>query len=391
MWDIGSDESVVGIPAVNGLVGAEHDIDWIGRLQKLGVPEIRVGHVQNALRSFFVVVVSERFFAEDKELKMCFLLCPDGCERFVVKGFEKLEHVLGHRFGKAQFKLVTSGFWTKSMLDRVKPIQEVSAATKFKIGVIRWCANQGENEALKNDMSPDYVEFLDFLGERRKVEDLGTFKGGLSESTGSETYATSFNNVEIVFHVPPLLPRGIQSDEQCLERKRFSGNDVVNIIFLDGDAVFDPSCVASQFNHVWVVVKKIPSNGPEDDSDLRYKICVVAKEGFPRPRPFLPCPAVFSVKTMPHFRLFFLHLIVNLERAALQFAPAFVSKSRRTRGTLLAAACESCLPGWQTATAAPADLSTKISSADLEAGKKKLKKVVKKTRQMTGMRLNEKL
>jgi hypothetical protein len=33
-----------------------------------------------------------------------------------------------------------------------------------------------------------------------------------------------------------------------LERKRHLGNDVVVIVFQAGDTIFDPTCIASEFN-----------------------------------------------------------------------------------------------------------------------------------------------
>lgn len=39
-----------------------------------------------------------------------------------------------------------------------------------------------------------------------------------------------------MFHVAPLLPFDSAPNSQQIERKRFIGNDIVNIIFLDADA-----------------------------------------------------------------------------------------------------------------------------------------------------------
>ncbi len=57
-----------------------------------------------------------------------------------------------------------------------------------------------------------------------------------------------------MFHVSTFLPRRI-GDEQCLDKKRHLGNDVVVIVFCDDENVmFDPLEMHSQFNHVFVVV-----------------------------------------------------------------------------------------------------------------------------------------
>ncbi len=168
-----------------------------------------------------------------------------------------------------------------------------------------------------------------------------------------------------MFHVPPMLPRGPLSDLQCLERKRFTGNDVVNIVFIEGQGSFSPEAVSSQFNHAWVVVRKVLPD--------RYKVNVVCKEGFPRPRPFLPTPCVFEATS--HFREFLLWLLVNLERSALLYAPVFVTKARRTRATLLAAACEACEAGWIEPQSKLKSGSAMVAT-DLKEGKKKLRRVL---------------
>jgi hypothetical protein len=44
-------------------------------------------------------------------------------------------------------------------------------------------------------------------------------------------------------------------DLQRVERKRHLGNDVVVIIFKEGPGAFDPLCIKSHFNHVFIVVQ----------------------------------------------------------------------------------------------------------------------------------------
>jgi hypothetical protein len=52
---------------------------------------------------------------------------------------------------------------------------------------------------------------------------------------------------EVMYHVSTLLPHS-KKDVQQLERKRHLGNDVVVIVFQAGDTIFDPTCIASEFN-----------------------------------------------------------------------------------------------------------------------------------------------
>ena len=60
-----------------------------------------------------------------------------------------------------------------------------------------------------------------------------------------------------MFHVSTLLPH-TESEPQQLQRKRHIGNDIVNVIFLDGSlkefSRFKPVFIKSNFTHVYVVV-----------------------------------------------------------------------------------------------------------------------------------------
>ena len=61
-----------------------------------------------------------------------------------------------------------------------------------------------------------------------------------------------------MFHVSTLLPY-VGNDDQQLERKRHLGNDVVLIIFKEGNTPFSPKIIRSHFNCIFLVVQKVPS------------------------------------------------------------------------------------------------------------------------------------
>lgn len=109
-----------------------------------------------------------------------------------------------------------------------------------------------------------------------------------------------------------------------MERKRHLGNDVVVIVFFEGDGEFDPSAVKSQFNHIWIVVAVDGSSIPELGK-VRYRVTVCCKNDVPRWEPLLPYPPVFDRDDA--LRQFLLYKCVNGERAALT-APVFHSKVR---------------------------------------------------------------
>ena len=50
-----------------------------------------------------------------------------------------------------------------------------------------------------------------------------------------------------MFHVSTLIPY-TPGDQQQVERKRHLGNDIVVILFKEGNTPFDPLVIRSQFN-----------------------------------------------------------------------------------------------------------------------------------------------
>ena len=62
-----------------------------------------------------------------------------------------------------------------------------------------------------------------------------------------------------MFHVATMLPF-VAKDEQKLERKRHLGNDVIILVYKEGTQKFNPTCIHSEFNHIFIVVQKIPDS-----------------------------------------------------------------------------------------------------------------------------------
>ena len=69
----------------------------------------------------------------------------------------------------------------------------------------------------------------------------------LAGTTGEFSHYQIHKGCEIMFHVSTLIPY-YPKDEQQVERKRHIGNDIVVIIFKEGNTPFDPMCIRSQFN-----------------------------------------------------------------------------------------------------------------------------------------------
>nr|XP_045581398.1 GTPase-activating Rap/Ran-GAP domain-like protein 3 [Procambarus clarkii] len=114
-----------------------------------------------------------------------------------------------------------------------------------------------------------------------------------------------------------------------VERKRHIGNDIVNIVFLDGTvddmANFSPSFIKSQFTHVFALVSYLP----EEDA---YRLQVYSEETVPLFGPSLPCPPVFY--NQEEFREFLLVKLINGEKATFN-TPIFSQKRERTLDMLI--------------------------------------------------------
>jgi len=203
----------------------------------------------------------------------------------------------------------------------------------YKFGVLYFKEGQDENEMFSNltkDSSPDWIEFINFLGDRVKLKNFGKYRGGLDvkgDTTGTESIHTLYSGYEIMFHVSTLLPYQ-ENDPQRVERKRHLGNDVVIIIFKEGNQPFDPLLIHSQFNHLFFVIEKIPS----EDKKTRYKMAVITKGGVKQHTPLMPNSPIFEKSE--DFRNFLLAKCINSERIAM-ISPEFNSKFMRTRRELL--------------------------------------------------------
>ncbi|XP_027697285.1 rap1 GTPase-activating protein 1 isoform X3 [Vombatus ursinus] len=188
-------------------------------------------------------------------------------------------------------------------------------SNNFKFGVIYQKLGQTSEEELfsTNEESPAFVEFLEFLGQKVKLQDFKGFRGGLDVThgqTGTESVYCNFRNKEIMFHVSTKLPY-TEGDAQQ-----------------DENTPFVPDMIASNFLHAYVVVQAEDA-GP--DGPL-YKVSVTARDDVPFFGPPLPDPAVF--RKGPEFQEFLLTKLINAEYACYK-AEKFAKLEERTRAALL--------------------------------------------------------
>ncbi|XP_063605738.1 rap1 GTPase-activating protein 1-like isoform X4 [Penaeus indicus] len=202
----------------------------------------------------------------------------------------------------------------------------------FKFGLIYQRAGQTTEEQLFGNKthSAAFEEFLSLMGQRVKLRDHEGFKGGLDTlygQTGEESVYEVFREKEIMFHVSTLLPY-TENDPQQLQRKRHIGNDIVAIVFQEGNTPFAPDMIASHFLHAYIVVQPIDPCTP----NTSYRVSVTARSDVPFFGPTLPSSGVFEKG--PQFKEFILTKLINAELACYK-AERFAKLELRTRSSLL--------------------------------------------------------
>eukprot|EP00009_Paramoeba_aestuarina_P008398 CAMPEP_0201510570 /NCGR_PEP_ID=MMETSP0161_2-20130828/3201_1 /ASSEMBLY_ACC=CAM_ASM_000251 /TAXON_ID=180227 /ORGANISM="Neoparamoeba aestuarina, Strain SoJaBio B1-5/56/2" /LENGTH=370 /DNA_ID=CAMNT_0047905759 /DNA_START=26 /DNA_END=1138 /DNA_ORIENTATION=- len=204
----------------------------------------------------------------------------------------------------------------------------------FKFGILYAEEDQKkEDEIFSNENgSPAFEEFLDFLGDRIQLQNWANFRGGLdvnSGSTGETAIYTNWRNLEIIYHVSTMLPHSVH-DTQQLERKRHIGNDLVVIVWQEGNTKYRPSTISSRQVHVVFLVKEVKK--ADDPEGKYYQLAVISRDGVPAFGPELPKVAVY--KRDDEFRELFYTKLLNAEKACYK-APMIDTKLERTRTLLL--------------------------------------------------------
>eukprot|EP01127_Copromyxa_protea_P023514 TRINITY_DN882_c0_g1_i1.p1 TRINITY_DN882_c0_g1~~TRINITY_DN882_c0_g1_i1.p1 ORF type:complete len:1382 (-),score=285.85 TRINITY_DN882_c0_g1_i1:107-4252(-) len=206
----------------------------------------------------------------------------------------------------------------------------------YKFGIL-YCdkGQRKENDFFQNQkVGKNYAEFLEWLGTTIALKGWEKYNAGLDverDSTGTHSLYSNFNDLDIMFHVSTMLPY-TPDDPQQLQRKRHLGNDVVVVLFQEGDCpVFDPRVIHSFFNHVFVVIKKDKKES-RNRGETTYRIGVVSKVGVQNFLPTLPHDGY--IMKNEEGRNWLLTKLINAERASYQ-APGFAKAIERTREQLM--------------------------------------------------------
>ncbi|KNC52098.1 uncharacterized protein AMSG_00926 [Thecamonas trahens ATCC 50062] len=205
-----------------------------------------------------------------------------------------------------------------------------AAAKRVKIGVL--IAREGqtlENEMYANcDATAAEREFLELLGTRVRLKGFDGYAAQLDTTNdGSGThsyYRAGFAGYDIMFHVSTELQYDA-TDAQHIQRKRFIGNDIVVIVFVDGSTPFHVDRMTSQYTNVVLVVHHdVACNG--------YRLTVVRKKGV---QPFVPLLATSQVYAKTEdFATLLLTKAINGETATF-VSTEFAIRAARTRANYL--------------------------------------------------------
>lgn len=131
---------------------------------------------------------------------------------------------------------------------------------------------------------------------------------------------------------------------QQLHRKRHVGNDVVVVVFCEGDEPFNPEVLTSNYNHVFLLVRPVPDDpvgelllfcrsflvltpAPGRKRPTHYRVCHASVRGVKPFRPFVPADGLVPADQI---RAWLLTKVLNAERAAM-YAPGTKENKREER------------------------------------------------------------
>eukprot|EP01122_Echinamoeba_exundans_P011084 TRINITY_DN428_c1_g1_i1.p1 TRINITY_DN428_c1_g1~~TRINITY_DN428_c1_g1_i1.p1 ORF type:complete len:1357 (+),score=281.76 TRINITY_DN428_c1_g1_i1:175-4245(+) len=203
--------------------------------------------------------------------------------------------------------------------------------SQHKIGILYVKEGQTTEEAVLGNRSGSerFEDFLKFLGRKIELQGYEGFDGGLDtkkDRCGKYSIMARWLEFEIMFHVSTYIPLG-SGEEKLIARKKYIGNDMTCLVFLDGETTkFDPPLISGDFLHNFLVVK------PDATDSNTFTVNVAMRHGVPPFGP--PVPKHGSFKRSEQFHDWLLSKLVNAERATLN-STQFISKRRLARQKLL--------------------------------------------------------
>ncbi|KAM4693543.1 signal-induced proliferation-associated 1-like protein 3 isoform 2-T4 [Discoglossus pictus] len=246
--------------------------------------------------------------------------------------------------------------------EQLLKLDEQGLCRKHKVGILYCKAGQSSEEEMYNNESagPAFEEFLSLVGEKVCLRGFSKYSAQLdtkTDSTGTHSLYTNYQDYEIMFHVSTLLPYTPNNRQQLL-RKRHIGNDIVTIIFQEPGALpFTPQNIRSHFQHVFIIVR---AHDPCTEN-VCYSVAVTRSKDVPPFGP--PIPNCITFRKSDVFRDFLLAKVINAESAAHK-SDKFHTMATRTRQEYLKDLAENYV------TNTPIDTTGKFNLISLTSKKK---------------------
>uniref|UniRef100_A0A4W2EJI7 Signal induced proliferation associated 1 like 3 n=1 Tax=Bos indicus x Bos taurus TaxID=30522 RepID=A0A4W2EJI7_BOBOX len=251
---------------------------------------------------------------------------------------------------------------TPKVTEQLLKLDEQGLCRKHKVGILYCKAGQSSEEEMYNneEAGPAFEEFLSLIGEKVCLKGFTKYAAQLdvkTDSTGTHSLYTTYQDYEIMFHVSTLLPYTPNNRQQLL-RKRHIGNDIVTIIFQEPGALpFTPKNIRSHFQHVFIIVR---AHNPCTDN-VCYSMAVTRSKDAPPFGPPIPSGTTFRKSDV--FRDFLLAKVINAENAAHK-SDKFHTMATRTRQEYLKDLAENCV------SSTPIDSTGKFNLISLTSKKK---------------------
>ncbi|XP_045548923.1 GTPase-activating Rap/Ran-GAP domain-like protein 3 isoform X4 [Salmo salar] len=267
-------------------------------------------------------------------------------------------------------------------------LEEQEGSVNFKFGVL--FAKDGQltdDEMFSNETgSQSFDKFLNLLGDTISLQGWAGYRGGLdtkNDTTGMNSIYTVYQGHELMFHVSTMLPYSKENKQQ-VERKRHIGNDIVTIVFQEGEdtsSSFKPSMIRSHFTHIFALVRYNSQN----DS---YRLKIFSEESVPLFGPPLPSPPVFT--DHQEFRDFLLVKLINGEKATLE-TPTFAQKRQRTLDMLIRSLYQDLIPDLHKVPFSPQNMLNRRSFSDVLPESPKSARKKEEARQAEFVRIGQAL
>ncbi|KAL7878356.1 hypothetical protein AOLI_G00093300 [Acnodon oligacanthus] len=275
-----------------------------------------------------------------------------------------LKEVLEYVLPELSVSCLRLALSTPKVTEQLLKLDEQGLSQKHKVGILLCRADQSTEEEMYNneEATPAFTEFLQLLGDTVCLRGFSKYAAQLdtkTDSTGTHSLYTTYQDYEIMFHVSTMLPYMPNNPQQLL-RKRHIGNDIVTIIFQEPGALpFTPQNIRSHFQHVFVIVRV---HNPCSENTC-YSVAVTRMKDVPPFGPPLP-PSSATFRDPAAFRSFLLAKIINAENAAHK-SEKFHAMATRTRQGYLRDLAENCV------SSTPLDTAGKLNNLISLASKRR--------------------